>query len=254
MKAYLEIELFGEDERQFCRLWKDAGDAIIPGLGTALIGSDPPSGWVAEITGYNQKYKYARKFLKCRKDYSRANSKGSRGIFAEYILESGKIYEIKRQISWKNAERFFCIVDNDGNIRRIDEGKVKEMLGDPPSAPIAVHNDEKNASNNSKIKKYYAALNMTIEGEPTEEQKAFLRDIMRPELMKAIKCFEMLKARINLNDLKKMLESGRFIYSVDNNMHYSLWLDFTNALSLYNYCAEIIGAKRLELNRLAREV
>lgn len=128
MKAYLEIELFGEDARQMMRLWEAIGNMAFPGLGTATFGGMPPSGWVAEITGFDQKYKYARKFLKRKLDYSRANSKGSRGVYAEYILESGKIYDVKQQISWKRVRRYFCTVNQDGDIVILSESEVVEWL------------------------------------------------------------------------------------------------------------------------------
>lgn len=128
MKAYLEIELFGEDARQMMRLWEAIGNMAFPGLGTATFGGMPPSGWVAEITGFDQKYKYARKFLKRKLDYSRANSKGSRGVYAEYILESGKIYDVKQQISWKRVHRYFCTVNQDGDIVILTESEVVEWL------------------------------------------------------------------------------------------------------------------------------
>ena len=128
MKAYLEIELFGENTRQMFKLWENIINMGAPGLGTITFGGMPPSGGVAEITGFDPKYKYARNFLKRKLDYSRANSKGSRGVFAEYILESGKIYEVKQQISWKKVDRYFCTVTNDGDIERLDEKEVIEWL------------------------------------------------------------------------------------------------------------------------------
>mgnify|MGYP001482488234 FL=1 len=128
MKAYLEIELFGEDARQMMRLWEAIGNMASPGLGTATFGGMPPSGWVAEITGFDQKYKYARKFLKRKLDYSRANSKGSRGVYAEYILESGKIYDVKQQISWKRVHRYFCTVNQDGDIVILSESEFLVYL------------------------------------------------------------------------------------------------------------------------------
>jgi hypothetical protein len=61
--------------------------------------------------------------LRYRKDYSRSNSKGSRGVFAEYILESEKIYDVR-----DNKRRFFCKVTDEGDIVHIDESEVRELL------------------------------------------------------------------------------------------------------------------------------
>ncbi len=128
MKTCLEIELFGEDARQLFRLWEAIGNMASSGLGTATFGGMPPSGWAAEITGFDPKYKYARSFLKRKLDYSRANSKGSRGVYAEYILESGKVYEVKEQISWKKLQRYFCTVNQEGDIIVLTESEAIEWL------------------------------------------------------------------------------------------------------------------------------
>jgi hypothetical protein len=122
LKAILEIELIGDNIVQEMRMWTRLGNNLIPDIGSAVFGRCPPSGWVAEITGFDPQYKYARTFLKFKKDYSRANSKGSRGVYAEYILDEGKIYDVKN-----NKQRYFCKVDN-WQIVRIDETEVKEWL------------------------------------------------------------------------------------------------------------------------------
>lgn len=128
MKAFLELELFGEDIRQLNKLCTNIANEALPGLGDMVFGGMPSSGWVAEIIGFDKKYKYQRYFLKAKKDYSRGNSRGSRGIYAEYILESGRIYQVKEQTSWKNSEKYFCIVTEDGEIIKIDESEVIKCL------------------------------------------------------------------------------------------------------------------------------
>ena len=64
--------------------------------------------WVAEITGKCEKYGLSRKFLSPRRDASCGNSVGSRGIYANYMLEHGKVYEISSPVSWKKTDRYFC--------------------------------------------------------------------------------------------------------------------------------------------------
>lgn len=122
MKIYLELELRGDDVRQMGKMYASICDDIAPGLGTSLF-SMPPSAWVAEITGADPKYKFKREFLRFKKDYSRANSVGSRGVYANYILESGKIYDIK-----EHKDRYYCTVTDNGNIVRLSEDEVKEWL------------------------------------------------------------------------------------------------------------------------------
>lgn len=122
MKAFLEIELRGDNIRQSAKIAQYIGNEIMPGLGSSIFGI-PPSGWVAEITGFDDKYKYNRQFLRFKKDYSRTNSKGSRGVYAEYILDSGKIYDVK-----EHKDRYFCTVDDGGNIIKLTEEEVIECL------------------------------------------------------------------------------------------------------------------------------
>jgi hypothetical protein len=103
-------------------------DYLIPGLGDLVFGKAPSGTWVAEITGFDPKFKYARKFLRYKKEYSRSNSAGSRGVYAEFTLESGKMYEIKHRVSWNKSERYFAKVTDDGDIVEIDEAEVIAWL------------------------------------------------------------------------------------------------------------------------------
>ena len=123
MKAILSLELRGDNTRQLFRLWGNITDMNLgEGAGAAIFGTPPPAAWVAEITGLDTKYKYARRFLPFKKDYSQANSVGSRGVQAVYMLEDGKIYDVK---AWK--ERYFCMI-RDWEIQRISEYEVNEWL------------------------------------------------------------------------------------------------------------------------------
>lgn len=129
MKTIKEIELFNQDQKQKFDLWFGVSNYSLPGLGDAVFGKNPfPKGWICEITGFCSKYKYKRNFLKGKYDYSRANSKGSRGIFVEYILESKKIYEIKEDTSWSREERYFCKVNKNGDIIKMEEEEVVQCL------------------------------------------------------------------------------------------------------------------------------
>lgn len=122
MKTFLELELRNDNIHEFSKLARCIGNEVASGLGDCLF-KIPSSSWVAEITGIDPKYKYARKFLRYNKDYSRSNSKGSRGVYAEYILESEKIYDVK-----EFKDRYFCTVSNTGDIIKINEQEVQEWL------------------------------------------------------------------------------------------------------------------------------
>lgn len=82
--------------------------------------------WVAEITGRSNKYKFERKFLNCKKDYTESNSTGTRGVYAYYILEEGKIYEVSSPQTWSSTDRYFCTIEN-GNLIRLSSEEVENL-------------------------------------------------------------------------------------------------------------------------------
>lgn len=128
MKALLRLEIIGDDTNRLMKFYKNIFNDCIPGLGDFVIGKTPPSCWVAKIIGFDDKYKYSRCFLKSKKDYTHANSKGSRGVYAEYILESGVIYEVYEKVSHKRAVRYFCTVSDAGDIIQLSEKEVIDWL------------------------------------------------------------------------------------------------------------------------------
>lgn len=121
MKTTLALEYLGESESARLTLWSKIMDHTLgPGTSDEVIGST--SGrkpWVAEITGLDQKYGFARKFVRGRIQYKRSNNSGSRGVELWFILESGKIYEVKEHTSWKSSYRYFCTVNYSGDIVRV---------------------------------------------------------------------------------------------------------------------------------------
>lgn len=84
--------------------------------------------WVAEITGVSLKYRYARTFLRGKADYKGSNSKGTRGVWMWWTLESGHIYEAKYRTSWNRWEHRFLTVTDDGDIKDLTEEEVWEWL------------------------------------------------------------------------------------------------------------------------------
>lgn len=100
----------------------------IQGLGDLAFGKFRNPSWVAKILAFDKKYKYKRDFLKHNIDYSSSSSTGNRGVFAYYILESGFLYEIKEQVSWKRFDRYFSVVSEDGEVKRITEQEAIEWL------------------------------------------------------------------------------------------------------------------------------
>ncbi len=127
MKAIIQLEIFSDNIHDNFKLKSWICNNVIHGMGNATFGKFPKP-WIAKITGKDPKYKYAREFLKSNKDYTHSNSKGSRGIYLNYILESGNIYEVNSQYSWRNWERYFCKVSEDGDIIQITKSEVDEWF------------------------------------------------------------------------------------------------------------------------------
>ena len=114
MKAFLNLNLYDENLVFFYR--KIAGVRY------------SSSSWVAEIFDFDTKYRYKRKFLPAKKDYRHANKNASEGVLAEYILESGHIYEVKHSITKYKTERYFCTVSDNGDVIKLTEKEVIDWL------------------------------------------------------------------------------------------------------------------------------
>ena len=78
----------------------------------------PP--WVAEVTGVDPAAPEARTYLRPKRDYSRANSKGSRGVEDSFFLHEGRLYLVCAQTSWKRVERYFAVARG-GEVHRVAE-------------------------------------------------------------------------------------------------------------------------------------
>lgn len=59
------------------------------------------------------------------KDYAKANSVGTRGVYAYYLLQSEHIYEIVQPTSWNNTEHYYLYIDVDEYVRLDIEGVLK---------------------------------------------------------------------------------------------------------------------------------
>lgn len=118
MRANLKIEAIDYGTRQIQKLCGRIVDEAMPDIGFGAGFVMKPRNWVAEIIGPSQKYGLERSFIKGKIDLSKANSKETRGVCFNYILESGKIYEVSKPTSWRSTDRFFATVDAGGNIVR----------------------------------------------------------------------------------------------------------------------------------------
>lgn len=131
MKASLKIEAIGDDTEMLVAHHASRLSQIVGrSLARAFTADIPRRSWCAEIIGRDTRYGYQRVFLRCKKDYRESNSKGSRGIYKLYILESGDhIYEVSCPVSWRNTDRYFCRVSDDGDIVRLTESDIVAIFG-----------------------------------------------------------------------------------------------------------------------------
>lgn len=81
--------------------------------------------WVALITGLHPTYRLKRIFLSGLTDFSRANARGSRGIYKIYELEDG-LYEIFEPRGWSKKNRYFAHVEQ-GELTKISAAKALEL-------------------------------------------------------------------------------------------------------------------------------
>jgi hypothetical protein len=113
VKAVLIVECINHGEVQTVAFWTRIMDLAGPGLGSAVMG-EPCRRWGCwDITSGEMRP------VPYKTNYRRANSKGSRGVMAEYILESGRRYHVRAPLSWKRTDEYDCEVADDGEIRRL---------------------------------------------------------------------------------------------------------------------------------------
>ncbi len=126
MYASLSLEAIGDDTRQHVKLCQKilisaGGGALAPFYAPAR-----PAPYVARITGVGGRLGIVREFVRGRKDYSAANSTGSRGIRIHYMLPPG-VYEVQEILSWRDARRYFVRSDG-GRLAEIDREEALRCL------------------------------------------------------------------------------------------------------------------------------
>lgn len=125
MLAVLELEIIGDNYYASKRAGTEAVAKETRYAG--MMGRDKTRPWVAKLTGLDPKFGFARQFVKAQqKDYSRANSVGSRGVYLYFVLEPG-IYEVHERQTWKRTRRYFCQVEGE-KITEIGRDEVVRCL------------------------------------------------------------------------------------------------------------------------------
>lgn len=135
MIAVVGIEAIGDDartaEREFSlrhqrRSLASFGARLGAAVRESIRYEERPRAWVAKITATCPRYGLAREFMRFKRDYSTANSIGSRGVYQWYELPPG-VYEINAPQSWKHADRYFARSER-GKVVRITRAEVDEWL------------------------------------------------------------------------------------------------------------------------------
>jgi len=119
MKAALSFELIGDGVKDQYRFYH----RLYPGMGHFAAGIGKYPYWVKEVITTSEK-----NLLSGRKDYTNATRSGLRRVYINYILESGHIYEVKKQVSWKRSMICYIIVTDDGDIIEIQEDEVDKWI------------------------------------------------------------------------------------------------------------------------------
>lgn len=113
MKAMFEAEAIGWGPSHRAHEWP-SGTEHLP--------------WLARITGLSARWGLEREFLQAKLDYSRANSRGTRGVYYCWPLASGEIYETAYKAAWNRVEREFLKVTDDGRVEKITRQEVDAWL------------------------------------------------------------------------------------------------------------------------------
>jgi hypothetical protein len=116
MAYRLSLEAIGDDQVARLQGYAQMLQTIAPAQAGAFRAPRRQP-WVAHLTGLCSRYGLRRVFLRGQKDYTKANSVGSRGVYCFYTLEEGLLYEVHALLSWQRAERYYCQIRLDQPFR-----------------------------------------------------------------------------------------------------------------------------------------
>lgn len=131
MKAVLELELIGDNLYEFRRLARRGKIlreiSVQRNRDLDRLAPTRLRPWVARLAPSPLAPGFTREFVSYQtKDYSRANSEGSRGVYAYYVLGDG-LYEVNQRLNWKNARRYYLKVTGE-TLTEIGRQEVYQWL------------------------------------------------------------------------------------------------------------------------------
>lgn len=121
----LALECIGDDISQAARGWEQ----IEKDLGVTGGGKLWPSPWCADVIGERANGTFDLRFLRGRKDYTHANSVGSRGVYLWFSLVEDRVYWVQARESWSRIRRYYCTA-HEGRIIEITEEDARACLSD----------------------------------------------------------------------------------------------------------------------------
>ena len=85
--------------------------------------------WVAQITGLDAQYGFARHFIDGELDRRNESSTSNRGVVLRFHLRWYKIYDLRFFTSWSNEVRVICFSGEEG-LDAINHDQARKWLSD----------------------------------------------------------------------------------------------------------------------------
>lgn len=122
MAYVLRLEAIGDDLVARNRLEQGKmREAGIPAPARALLDIAPSRSWCSEVIGWRGVGEAMLREIRPHRDYSKANSVGSRGVYLVYTLHEGAVYAVRERLSWRSSREYFC---------RVSGTSLVEMTGE----------------------------------------------------------------------------------------------------------------------------
>jgi hypothetical protein len=132
LRAVLRLEIIGDDWYQYLyhrRRGEARENELLERKYDRLFGMgrrNQARPWVARLVGITLAGGFQREFLRGQKDYSQANSEGSRGVYEYFALREG-VYEVFERTAWTRTRRYYVRVV-EGTIAEAGEEEVVQCL------------------------------------------------------------------------------------------------------------------------------
>lgn len=99
-------------------------------IGEGGLRARPYGVW--EIVGIGDDGVFTRLPITPQKSYADANSVGSRGVYAYYLMRSERIYEVLAPRSWSSSDHYYAYLEDGQEVRGTTEDAfrwISDTLG-----------------------------------------------------------------------------------------------------------------------------